>query len=96
MKLSLVAILAVSLTACATDGYRPVPEGYADPVASLADTGMAGGKLHSVEGVVSLTPIAGHTYFLVGLLKTSGSTVWIQDAETATAVTEIVTAREGA
>jgi hypothetical protein len=65
----------------------------AAPIEALALA--AAGKLYSVEGVVSFAPLAGHKYFVVGILKASGSTIWIQDAETAQAVTEIVTAREG-
>jgi len=48
------------------------------PIHEIAS--RAAGTFFSVEGEVTLTPLAGHQYFVNGKLSKEGTSVWIADA----------------
>lgn len=48
------------------------------PIHEIAS--RAAGTFFGVEGEVTLTPVAGHQYFVSGKLLKEGSSVWIADA----------------
>ncbi len=61
------------------------------PIAEIF--GSLSGRYHSVEGVVAFTPIVDHHYAVVGTLGKASSSIWIEDVEAHTPVTEKITTK---
>ena len=56
------------------------------PIAAIL--GSISGHYHSVEGVVTFTPSAGHRYLVTGTLTKESSSIWIEDADSHEPATE--------
>ncbi len=61
------------------------------PIAEIF--GSLSGRYHSVEGVVTFTPLADHHYAVVGMLGKQESSIWIEDSDAHTPASEKVTAK---